>query len=209
MKKSILIILVAIITLPGYSQLIRFGIKGGAESAWTPKYDIGSGSSNLSIDAVKSANWGWNAGIFIRIKLLGIYVQPEAVFGSTSFNYNVDSLNYTGTKLLSQKFNKVTVPILIGFKLGPLRVNVGPSATMQLGNPKALLSASTYNDMYKGAVWGYQAGVGLDLFKKLTLDARYSGGFGNQFGKSITIGNQTLKLKNSSPSVLLSLGYMF
>ena len=63
--------------------------------------------------------------------------------------------------------------------------------------------------MYKGAVWGYQAGLGIDLFKKLTIDARYAGGFGNQFGKSINVGGQTMKLNNASPSVLLSLGYMF
>jgi hypothetical protein len=207
MKKSILVILVAILTLPGYSQLIRFGIKAGAESAWTPKYNVGTGSSNLTIDAVKSTNWGWNAGVFVRIKLLGLYIQPEAVFGSTSFDYKVDSTSYS--KVLSQKFNKLTVPILIGFKLGPLRVNVGPSATMQLGNPKALLETSTYNNMYKGAVWGFQAGVGLDLFKKLTIDARYAGGFGDQFGKSINVAGQTMKLNNTSPSILLSVGYMF
>ncbi|HVN58025.1 MAG TPA: outer membrane beta-barrel protein [Bacteroidales bacterium] len=209
MKKLILVLFVAILALPANSQLLKFGIKAGAESAWTPKYDLSTGGNSLTIDALKSSNWGWNAGIFLRIKLLGIYVQPEVIFGSTSFKYNVDSTNYTGTKLLSQQFNKVTVPVLIGFKLGPLRVNAGPAATMQLGNPKALLSASTYNDMYKGATWGYQVGLGLDLLKKLTIDARYAGGFGNQFGSAINVGGQTLKLNNSAKSIFISVGYMF
>lgn len=63
--------------------------------------------------------------------------------------------------------------------------------------------------MYKEAVFGYQAGIGIDLLKKLTLDARYAGSFGQEFGNSIAIGGQNFKLDHGQSSFILSVGWMF
>ena len=63
--------------------------------------------------------------------------------------------------------------------------------------------------MYKGAVFGYQAGLGIDLFKKLTLDVRYAGSLGEKFGDAITIGGQNFQLDYGQSSFLVSLGIMF
>lgn len=207
MKKTILVILVVMLALPGYSQLLKFGIKAGAETTNVPEYTaITSGSA--AIDAAKSASWGWHAGIFLRIKLLGLYVQPEAVFASNTFDYNVTDVSGNPKGLIEQKFNKLSVPILLGFKLGPLRINAGPAASVQIGSPKELISDPNFSDLYKTATWGYQAGLGLDLFKKMTIDARYAGGFGKQEG-STTLGGQTFNFTNAPPSILISLGFMF
>jgi hypothetical protein len=63
--------------------------------------------------------------------------------------------------------------------------------------------------MYKGATFGYQAGVGIDLLKKLTLDVRYGGSLSGKFGDSVTIGSQTFKIDSRQPSLILSVGLMF
>ena len=62
--------------------------------------------------------------------------------------------------------------------------------------------------MYKGAVYGYQAGAGIDI-GKLTLDIRYAGSLGEKYGDSVTIGGQTFKLDYGQSSLLLSIGWMF
>jgi hypothetical protein len=204
MKKLSVIILVVLISLPSFSQ-IKFGLKVGAESTTVPTYDITTGTSN--IEALKDASWGFHGGVFMRIKLLALYVQPEVVFASNTFDYNVTTSSITEVK--TQKFNRLSIPLLVGAKLGPIRINAGPAAAIQIGTPEALINDPNFEDMYKGALWGFQAGIGVDLLKKLTLDARYAGSLGEAFGDSVPIGGQTFKLDYGQHSFLLSLGLMF
>ena len=75
--------------------------------------------------------------------------------------------------------------------------------------PKALVDDPDFESLYKGATFGYQAGIGLDLFKKLTIDARYGGSLSEKFGDAVTIGGQTFALDQRQPSFIVSLGLMF
>jgi hypothetical protein len=204
MKKKFAIALVCLISFPAFSQ-VKFGIKAGAETNTVPTYHVGSGDA--TIEALKDAQWGYHAGLFVRVKLGPVYLQPEAVFASTSFDYNVTESSVTDLK--TQTFNRLSVPLLIGFKLGPLRINAGPAASIMIGSPKALIEDPDFDQMYKGSVWGYQAGIGIDLLKRLTLDVRYAGSLGEAFGDQVSIGGQTFKLDYGQSSLLLSVGWMF
>jgi hypothetical protein len=144
----------------------------------------------------------------MRLTILGIYLMPEVVFASTTYDYDV-TVGSNPKTVISQKFNKLEVPVLLGIKLGPIRVNAGPSATVMINSPKALLNDSNFKDMYRSATFGYQAGVGFDLFKKFAFDARYGGSLAKEFGKDITIGGQTLALDSREPTFMLSLGWIF
>jgi hypothetical protein len=206
MKKLFVIAVVVLLSIPAFSQ-IKFGIKAGAETTTVPTYELGNGTA--TIDALKNASWGYHAGAFLRLTLLGLYIQPEVVFASTTFDYNVKTAAGTPAVLKSQKFNRLNIPVLVGLKLGPLRLNAGPAASIQIGSPDALISDPNFENMYKGAVFGYQAGVGIDLLKKLTFDVRYAGSLGEKFGDNVTIGGQNFKLDYGQKSFLLSLGLMF
>ena len=212
MKKLSVILFVLLFSVPAFSQFLKSGIKFGAESSTAPEYNISLGEWN--IEAMKNASWGFHGGMFTRIKIFFLYVQPEVVFASNSFDYTVrhPSGGLLGgflSETKSQKFNRLSIPLLVGIKSGPLRINVGPAANIQIGSPKTLIDEPNFKDMYKGAVWGFQAGVGLDILKKLTLDARYAGSLGGKFGDSITIGSQNFKLDHGQKSFLLSIGLMF
>ena len=113
------------------------------------------------------------------------------------------------TEVVSQKFNRLSIPVMVGIKLGPIRINAGPAASIQIGSPDALVDDPDFEDMYKGALWGYQAGVGIDLFKRLTLDARYAGSLGDRFGDSVQIGGQDFKLDYGQQAFILSVGIIF
>lgn len=204
MKKISLILLVVMISYPAYSQ-IKFGVKAGVESTTVPTYDISTGANNIT--AVKDASWGFHGGVFMRLKLLALYIQPEVVLASNSFDYTVQTASVNEVK--SQKFNRLSIPLLVGVKLGPLRINAGPAASVQIGTPKALIDDPDFDQMYKGAVWGYQAGIGIDLLKKLTIDARYAGSLGEKFGDSVPIRGQNFQLDYGQKSFLLSVGIMF
>ena len=210
MKKLFVIILVVLIAIPAFSQ-IKFGIKAGVTSSSVPTYDVSSGFANIT--ALKDAAFGFHAGAFMRLTILGIYLMPEVVFASTTYDYNVQTAPATPVIPMSQKFNKLEIPVLLGLKLGPIRINAGPSATVLINSPKALINDPDFKDMYRNATFGYQAGVGFDLFNTLTFDARYGGSLAKKFGDSITIGGgsdaQTFKLDSREPTFMLSLGLMF
>ena len=203
MRKLILIGLIIIVSAPVFSQ-VKFGIKAGAETTTVPTYQYGNGDA--TIDALKDASWGYHAGIFLRFNLGAVYLQPEVVFASTSFDYNVTTA--TLTELKTQTFNRVSIPLLFGLKLGPLRLMAGPAASIMIGSPKALIDDPDFEQMYKGAVYGYQAGAGIDL-GRLTFDVRYAGSLGEKFGDSVTIEGQTFKLDYGQSSLLISVGLMF
>lgn len=205
MKKLLVILFAVFITLPSFSQFLKFGLKVGASTATVPTYDLSTGTNNIV--ALKDASWGFNAGAFLRMKVAMIYIQPEVLFATNTYEYNVTTVS--GTDLMKQTFNRLEIPIMVGIKLGPVRVNAGPSASIQIGSPKALIDDPDFDQMYKGATFGYQAGIGIDLFKKITLDARYGGSLSGKFGDSVTIGGQTFALDSRQPSFILSVGFMF
>ena len=205
MKKLLVIVLVALIALPVFSQ-INFGIKAGVSSSTVPTYDITTGANNIEV--LKNAAFGFHAGAFIRLTVVGIYIMPEVVFASTTYDFDV-TVGDNPKAVISQKFNKLEIPVLLGFKLGPFRINAGPAASVMINSPKALINDPNFEKMYRNATFGYQAGVGFDLFNKLTLDARYGGSLAKKFGDAITIDGQTFTLDSREPTFMLSLGLMF
>ncbi|HBE43463.1 MAG TPA: hypothetical protein DDW27_20145, partial [Bacteroidales bacterium] len=135
------------------------------------------------------------------------FIQPELMLASNSYEYNVTTS--TSSDFLTQKFTRLEIPVLLGVKLGPLHLNVGPSANIQIGSPEALIDHPDFGELYRSATYGYQAGLGVDLFKRLVIDARYSGSLSDKFGESVTLGSQTFNLDSRQPSFIISLGIMF
>jgi hypothetical protein len=220
MKKLSITLLILLLSVPAFSQFLRFGVKAGVESSIAPEYKLKSSGMNPAqslITNAQNSSWGFHGGVFMRIKFWGLYAQPEIVFTSNSFDYEVGSGHnykstfpiYTEPQIISQRFNRLSVPLLIGTKLGPLRINAGPAASIQIGSPKDLINDPKFGDMYKRALWGFQAGVGVDIFKNITFDVRYAGSLGEKYGGTYTIGNQSYKLDHGQNSFLVSLGFMF
>jgi hypothetical protein len=202
MKKLFVVILIAFLAIPAFSQL-KFGIKAGVATTTVPEYNLTTGTN--TIVALKDASFGFHGGIFIRAKLGPVYLQPEVLFATNTYEYKVNG----STTPSKQTFNRLDVPILLGLKLGPLRINAGPAASVQIGSPDALISGTDFSKLYKGATFGYQAGIGFDLFKKLTFDIRYEGSLSGKFGDSVTVGSQTVKLDSRQPALLFAIGFMF
>ena len=93
MKKLIAFIIAIIIAVPSFSQ-IKMGIKAGLSTTSIAMSDVKtiSTSSTYTIDALEQANYGFHAGLFLRMTVLGIYLQPEVVFASTENQYNVTNV---------------------------------------------------------------------------------------------------------------------
>ena len=194
MKKIVLLLLLSFFFAGTYAQ---FGIKVGANTT-TLKI------TGDMLDNVKDANWGFNAGVFYRLKIAMLYLQPEAYFSTVggNFKYGDDPANM---ELYDFNLNRIDIPLIVGVKLGPIRVLAAPVAFFTISSKSSL---TDFDEAMKGTTWGYQLGLGIDLFKKLTFDARYEGSI-SDFTESVEIGGTPLEPSTKSSAFLLSLGWMF
>lgn len=204
MKKLFAVLLSVLLAIPAFSQ-VKFGIKAGASTTTVPTYDVTTG--NTTIESLDDASWGFHAGIFLRAGLGPVYLQPEIVFTTNTYQYNVQTSSVG--EILDQRFNRLEIPVLVGLKFGPIRLNAGPSARVPIGSPENLVNDPNFDRLYRGTTFGYQAGIGVDILNTVTLDARYNGSLAKRFGDDVQIGGADFRLDDRQPSIELSLGIMF
>ena len=205
MKKFIVIVLALVLAVPLYSQ-VKFGLKAGASTDFTFTDQTIQGTDfEVILQNAKDAEWGFQGGVFMRASFAGFYIQPELLLATATNSVTYDDVEAGGAPVIyNQKFNKLNIPVLLGVKVGPLRLNAGPAASVMISDPKEIIEGATY----KGATFGYQAGLGFDLFKKLTVDLRYEGNL-NQFGDQIEIGGETFVLDDRTGALLVQVGFIF
>ena len=212
MKKLLVLLLAAFIALPSFSQ-IKFGVKAGLSTTTLTMEDvktITSGSYSYSIEKLEGANYGFHGGLFLRLNVTKLFIQPEVLFSSTSNEYTVKDLaTATPDQVVKQTFNKLNIPVMVGLKLGPQRLGAGPAASMLINSPKELISNPEFETMYAKMSFGYQAGLGLDIFNKLTIDLRYEGSlkkYQNQIENAL---GTAVNLDDRPNAFLFSVGLMF
>ncbi len=204
MKKSILILFALILSTGAFAQF-DWGLKVGAASNNFNLESIQSGTA-YTIEAAEQASWGFHGGVFFRFSMLGIMLQPEVIFSMAENNMLVTDVGTAVDEIKSQKFNKLDIPVLLGVRLGPVRIMAGPAASVMLSSTSDIIENA--ENLYKALTFGYQAGVGVDIAKKVTLDVRYEGGL-NSFGEEITVGGESFTLDGRSSAILISAGIMF
>ena len=205
MKKFFIVIFTLLLAAPLYSQ-VQFGIKAGVSTDFTfTDQTIEDADIDVIIQSAENAEWGFQGGVFMKAGFGGFYLQPELILATATNSVTYEDVEAGGAPVVyNQKFTKLNIPLLLGFKIAFLRINAGPAAAVMIGEPKDIIDGATY----KGATFGYQAGVGFDLFKKLTFDIRYEGNL-NQFGDEITIAGETFTLDDRTGALLLHVGLIF
>jgi hypothetical protein len=214
MKKLLVIALVVLISIPAISQ-IKFGLKAGVSTtnlSMPSIKTITSGTTTFTVDALTAAKYGFHGGAFVRLTLLGVYIQPELLFTTRTNEYSVKDVSGVPTDAIKvvQNFNKLDIPVMVGFKLGPLRLNAGPAASLLINSPKEIISDPKFKSMYSRMTIGYQAGLGFDLLKLLTFDLRYEGSlkkYQNQI--EALAGGKKFNLDDRANAFIFSVGIMF
>lgn len=179
MKKFLLTALLAVgISSLAHAQFFKFGARGGIHTADVKGTDLLVFDQN-SLDSLSfkadNANLGFRIGVIGRFTFANIvYVQPELVFRSSKNNYRFNSLiSGVGDELRSETFFNVDIPVLAGVKLGPFRAQAGPVASLLLSKNSDFTDKDNLERDFKRAEWSYQAGIGIDIGKKLGLDINY------------------------------------
>jgi len=177
MKKILLVMAAMIISFNGFSQFFEIG----------PRFEVTSTKFQLKeVDAVNQAlieeasrDLGYKVGLYSRLKIGSIYIQPEVLFTSTGgrIEYTEDINNIT-SQVIDLSYNRIDVPIMLGKKFGKVfRFNLGPILTYTISDSEDLPSQiSELVQSYNDGVVGYQIGIGLDI-KKIRLDVKYEGNY--------------------------------
>lgn len=222
MKKT-LIILAALMTLSVASnaQFIRFGVKGGVSSS-NVKFDKQTLEGITTEDGPKDflveqgdSKLGLHFGVFGRIQIMGLFIQPEVLFTQTKGEVVINDLTTSNavSSIAKQKFNKFDIPVMVGWKFGPARIGLGPVASFVVGESDGLKDKiKEFNDTvkndFKGATFGYQIGVGLDILKFATIDLKYEGNL-SKLGNGLNIDGKPIKFDQRNPQFIASIGIFF
>jgi len=217
--KKILLSLIIIFSVNLNAQEFSWGPKLSVSSPslkLTDVQNLGSGTETLELLEDTNPILGYQLGLFARISLLGIYIQPELLLSNTKTEIQFSDVMDENQALFDVvgevKLNKLDVPVLIGKRfLKIFRINAGPVFTLPLGEDVRLSELSdTFEDVetnYKSATVGAQIGAGLDL-SILTVDLRYEMGL-QSISDGITIGETEFAADQRLNQFLVSVGIKF
>ena len=184
MKKIITLAIVSLISVSAFAQTKGFtaGLRLGTNLSQVRGNDLSMTSGNTVFNFRHNENraFGFVGGVFMRFGRT-VFLQPEILVSQKGGKYDLISDNGNNTKTIDFRMTNLDLPLLVGVKVGDvLRINAGPIATFNIGNDGRLGDAiedargETPEQVYKKAVFGYQAGVGFDI-GQINFDVRYEG----------------------------------
>jgi hypothetical protein len=209
MKKVIMVFLLAGLSTFGFSQ-IEFGVKAGLSSfdLAARGIDFNQGKAYYKLQ-FRNADYGHHLGVYTRATLLGVFIEPSLIFNSNRINYTLDEYSERGIfdKVLSERYFNLSLPVVAGIKLGLFRLYGGPVANIHITKSSDLWDIQGYSDKIKTATYGYQAGIGINVWK-LRFDLGYEGNLSN-FGDHITIDGVRYNFDEKASRVLMTMSYRF
>jgi hypothetical protein len=215
-NKVIFLGLLLIITAStGFSQ-VKFGLKGGVNLSrlkgdkefTTPNP---TQETNYKISVPNMTMVGFHVGLVSQIQLFNFFLQPEALYTVTRNDINVYDLNSADpdeANEVTQRMNRIDVPIIAGLKFNALKLGLGPLVTFLISNDSDLEKITSYDLKLKRATVGFQAMVGFDI-KKFSIDLKYEGSL-SKMSDGINIGNnEKMTFDSRINQFILSAGLFF
>lgn len=130
---------------------------------------------------------GYQFGGFFRINIDKVYIQPELLY--STIQTQLVFQDYGGVMGFNPQadfeFNTLEIPVDIGYRIGNLRLNSGPSMSILLTGERSFLNEVTQvTDDYNRINILWHFGLGADI-KRFLLDVRYEFGL-SKTGESLS-----------------------
>ncbi|MEZ5069498.1 MAG: porin family protein [Bacteroidales bacterium] len=211
MKKILFVVLASCFVFQAsQAQFFSYGIKAGVGFSSLKMDDITNISDGTDVyDLVTGEGvTGYHVGLQTQVNLAMIVIKPEVYFNAGGGT--LDRVVQGGaTEALNVKFSRIDIPLLVGVKFGPARINAGPVGSYVISEDSDLTSIEPDFTLFTNSMtWGFQAGIGLDILKKVSLDARWEGSL-SRLGENLTIGSNDFALDARPNQFLVSLGLWF
>jgi len=210
MKKLIFIAIASFFLVQtSNAQLFNYGIKGGIGFSSLKINDLTGISDGSDVYDLITGNgvMGYHLGFQTRIKIAMIYFQPE-LYWNTGGGTLEQVVNGGVTEVLEVKFNRIDIPLLVGAKLGPIRLNIGPVGSYVISETNEGSTGDFDYQLYMDSMnWGWQGGIGVDLLK-LSLDVRYEGSL-SDLSDSVPEFLEDYNMDPRPSQWIITLGYWF
>lgn len=213
MKKIMLGFLILLMAGQHLLAQFRVGVRAGINTLivadakpFSVLDEIGTDILNLDLDGTKV---GPVAGLVLQFNIGKFTIQPEILYSSSTAEYKVETptLPEMPTKILSEKYQYLDIPLLLGFKLGPLRLQGGPEGHLFINNVSELADIEFYKQNFDKFTFGWAAGLGLDIWN-LMLDVRLEGSF-KEFGDHFVFNGTQFNFDDRPRRWVITLGYYF
>ena len=164
---------------------------------------VGSGETGYNLD-VNDIKFGTLAGAFIHFGHK-FYVQPEFLFQTNRTDFAISTPGTGESVIKRSSYQNLQIPVLVGLRLGPLRIHGGPTANYFLKGNSGLSDVNGFSEKWKDLTWGWVGGLAIGG-NRVTADIRYEGNF-NKFGDQISFGGQDYNFSQRPVSFVFALNY--
>lgn len=202
MRKILLTAFIAMLTVNLFAQ-IKFSGRVGFSNAWVQTDSLFvSGNDTLGITDLRG---GYHFGLATQLKIKKFFIQPEILFNTNTAEF---ALSKDGAKsALTDRYNNMDIPVIMGYKTGSFRVGAGPVGHVFMSSKSQLFKKDGFKDAFEKMTFGYQAGIGLDLWK-IQIDVKYEGNL-DDFDNFINFENMNVDIANAPQRMIFTLGYIF
>lgn len=167
--------------------------------------DQGQDEYKISVDQI---NFGYHLGLYTRLRVWKIYLQPEVLLNSNSVNYSVtDIQNPDIMTIYREQYTRLDVPVVLGLKLKWFNMHGGVSGHLPIASVSELKNIDGYSISSENFTYSYLGGIGFDI-GKLRLDFRYelSTTF---FGDHITYKGTQYQFADKNNRIIAGIAYKF
>lgn len=189
-----------------------FGLRAGFNFASLPSREEVQLDNGSRIMALSDSYTGFHLGVMGNLVFPGFFLQPELLYVNTGRQmkieypdmpefYNVEHEFYT------EEMHYLALPVVLGIKIGPLKLGVGPVFSLLLDNRNNATSIDHLVHEYKNATVGYQALAGIQL-GSLIVDLKYESKL-TDYGDGIQIGGNHFDFDPRPQQFIVSLGLLF
>ena len=189
---------------------ITIGLRAGVSTSSLNNETVSIGQDGIDdvALALEDARYGLHAGLLLRLPLGRRWLlQPEAIFNSNRADYTLEDFEQNQTFAFEESYQYIDIPVLVTYRLGPLRLLGGPVGNIFLNSTNDLEDFDALEEEFDNLTIGWAAGVGLDL-GALLLDVRREGNF-NQFGDHFRVGGRAFEFDQNPARWSFSIGYRF
>ena len=212
MKKILLTLAVALMAVTTINAQSHGWFWFGPKAGMTSNVDV---SNIKDADGAVSTFEGaqsYSAGIMTRFNLplsiFSLHLQPELMYGWTKGS--LKDANGENVAVKDFTVNNFDIPVLagVGMDLGLFNARVQAGPVVQFNSPASFAEIKNVN--WTDATYTWAAGVGIDLFNFIMIDARMIGGWKEgmeptNFGEIFNFDN----VNKETNTWTLSIGVMF
>jgi len=207
MRKLVLLSLLTLLLQSKMHSQNELGVKIGLASYDLPQYEIGS-THDLKM-SVLDATYGFQLGVYGRLGLWGLYIQPELLFNSNAIRYKIENLGNVDTlsQIFTTRYHDLDIPVLIVITPSIFKIYAGPVGHYHFDKISEFTSKTKIREALDNLTYGYQFGGGIS-FQGFTLDVRYEGNFSKTF-KRFIIDDKEFEMDKSPARVIFSIMFAF